>query len=115
LPDDLIKEIVGYSRSTYYRAKKLLPPSNTPKHRNKPQWGEADIQRVLRIRRENPTYGKDKIGVILRRDHGSTLSNSSVGRIKSPFLMPTFHLQIVLDFDTEDMIAVLSWQFTYLT
>lgn len=91
LKDDLIKEIVGYSRSTYYRAKKLLadlnqgilPPSKAPKHRNKPQWGEADKQLVLRIRRENPTYGKDKIGVILRRDHGSTLSNSSVGRILS--------------------------------
>ncbi|MDF1678700.1 MAG: integrase core domain-containing protein [Legionellaceae bacterium] len=89
LKDALVKEIVGYSRATYYRAKKvlaemqrgILPPSKAPKHHNKPQWGEADKQLVLRIRRENPTYGKDKIGVILRRDHGSTLSNSSVGRI----------------------------------
>lgn len=74
LKDELVKEIVGCSRATYYRTKKvlaemqggILPPSKAPKHRNKPQWGEADKQLVLSIRRENPTYGKDKIGVILR-------------------------------------------------
>jgi transposase InsO family protein len=85
----LTQEIVGYSRATYYRAKKvladldrgILPPSKLPKRRNKPQWGESEKQRVLQIRRANPTYGKAKIGPILRRDHGLTISDSTVGRI----------------------------------
>lgn len=87
--DAVIPEIVGYSRATYYRAKKklnslnqgTLPPSKARLHRNQPQWGEAQKQLVLRIRRENPTYGKSKIGHILRRDHGQTISDSTVGRI----------------------------------
>lgn len=85
----LCLEILGFSRATYYRMKKklkdlekgILPPSKRPKKLNKPRWGEAEKQLVLKIRRENPTYGKDKIGIILRRDHGQTISNSSVGRI----------------------------------
>ena len=94
LKESLIQEIVGYSRATYYRAKKglsnlekgILPASKRPRRCNKPRWGEAEKQLVLRIRGENPTYGKDKIGVILRRDHHQTLSNSTVGRILK-FLM----------------------------
>ena len=39
------------------------------------------MQLVLAIRRANPTYGKDKIAVILKRDHGGTISASTVGRI----------------------------------
>lgn len=39
------------------------------------------MQLVLCIRRENPTYGKEKIAVIIRRDHGATISDSTVGRI----------------------------------
>lgn len=89
LSNKLVQEIVGYSRATYYRAKKvladldrgILPPSKAPKKRNKPCWGESEKQRVLQIRRANPTYGKAKIGPILRRDHGLTLSDSTVGRI----------------------------------
>jgi transposase InsO family protein len=42
---------------------------------------KADSDLVLKIRRENPTYGKAKIAVILKRDHGSKLSESTVGRI----------------------------------
>lgn len=87
--DKICQEFVGCSRSTYYRAKHtldnlnqdLVPPSKKPKRVNKPKWGEAEKQLVLRIRRENPTYGKEKIAVILRRDHGQTMSDSTVGRI----------------------------------
>src|SRR3990167_8621602 len=39
------------------------------------------MQRVLNLRRENPTYGKAKISVILKRDFGICLSESTVGRI----------------------------------
>ncbi len=35
----------------------------------------------MRLRRENPTYGKAKISVIVKRDHSLTLSESTVGRI----------------------------------
>jgi len=80
---------LGFSRATYYRKKKILkdlekgisPPSKRPKKVNKPRWGEAQMQLVLKIRRENPTYGKEKIATILKRDHAQTMSESTVGRI----------------------------------
>lgn len=87
--DKTAQEIVGISRATYYRYKKhldglskgILPPSKKPKNLRKPQWGESEKQLVLKLRRENPTYGKEKIAIILKRDHGQTLSQSMVGRI----------------------------------
>jgi transposase InsO family protein len=89
LNPQVAQEILGFSRATYYRMKKILknlekgisPPSKSPKKRNKPKWGEAEKQLVLKIRRENPTYGKDKIAVILKRDYAQTMSKSTVGRI----------------------------------
>jgi len=83
------KEITGISRATFYRYKAILkalqkgrtPPSKRPKKVNRPGWGEAEKQLVLRIRRENPTYGKEKIAVIIRRDFGRQISTSTVGRI----------------------------------
>ena len=88
-------EFVGISRSSYYRYKRVLtdlapgiaPPSQAPKRRNKSQWGEAEKQLVLEVRRGNKTYGKQKIGAILRRDKKQTISDSSVGRILG-FLPP---------------------------
>ena len=82
-------EFVGISRSSYYRYKRILkdleqgiaPPSKAPKRRNKSQWGEAEKQLVLEVRRKNKTYGKEKIGAILRRDKKQTISDSTVGRI----------------------------------
>ena len=59
----------------------ILPPSKAPKHRNKTQWGEAEKQLVLEVWRDNETFGKEKIGVVLRRDKNQTISNSTVGRI----------------------------------
>lgn len=87
--DALCQEFVGVSRATYYRAKaklsdlakNIIPPSKKPKRVNKPRWGEAQRQLVLQIRRANPTYGKAKIAVILKRDHGLSISESTVGRI----------------------------------
>jgi len=79
----------GISKSTYYRYKEalvqlskgILPPTKRPKNRRKPLWGEPERQLVLLIRRENPTFGKAKIAVILKRDYGLTISESTVGRI----------------------------------
>lgn len=84
-----LQDLVGISRATYYRHKKILidlecgkiPPSKRPKRLNKPRWGEAEKQLVLKLRRENPTYGKEKIAIILKRDHDQSLSQSTVGRI----------------------------------
>lgn len=85
-----LQEAVGISRATYYRYKRIIgdllekniiPPSKRHLKLNKPKWGESEKQLVLHIRRENPTYGKEKIGVILKRDHDSTMSISTVGRI----------------------------------
>jgi putative transposase len=39
------------------------------------------LQLVLQIRRQNTTYGKAKIAIILKRDHDQTLSESTVGPI----------------------------------
>lgn len=83
------QKYAGISRATYYRRKEILkalekgiaPPSKRPKKMNKPRWGEAQKQLILKIRRDNPTYGKEKIAVILKRDHAQTLSHSTVGRI----------------------------------
>ena len=87
--EKVAQQILGFSRATYYRMKKILkdlekgisPPSKRPKKLNKPRWGEAELQLVLRIRRENLTYGKEKIAFILKRDHGFIMSESTVGRI----------------------------------
>jgi transposase InsO family protein len=80
---------VGISKATYYRYKArlielnkgILPPAKRPQSLRKPLWGEPELQLILRLRRENPTYGKAKISVILKRDHGLKLSESTVGRI----------------------------------
>jgi transposase len=85
----LMQEIVGISRATYYRYRNILrkiekgiiPPSKRPHKLNKTKWGESHKQLVLQIRRENPTYGKEKIAIILKRDHKQTISESTVGRI----------------------------------
>ena len=81
----------GISRSSYYRRRARLkdlahgkvPPSKAPRKRNKPCWGEREKQLVLEVRRKNKTWGKVKIAVVLRRDHKSTISQSTVGRILS--------------------------------
>lgn len=87
--DKTCKEIIGISKATYYRYKArlielnkgILPPSKKPKSLRKPSWGESEMQLILKLRRENPTYGKAKISVILKRDHNLSLSESTVGRV----------------------------------
>lgn len=87
--DQTCHEMSGISRAQYYRNRKtlknlergIMPPSKRPHKVNKPRWGESEKQWVLKIRRENPTYGKAKIAVILKRDHGGCMSESTVGRI----------------------------------
>lgn len=59
----------------------MAPPSKRPKKVYKPSWGEAEKQLALKIRRETPTYGKEKIALILKRDHKQAISESTLGCI----------------------------------
>lgn len=87
--DAFCQTIVGISRATYYRHETILkqldkgipPPTRRPNKVRKPLWTPEQIQSVLQLRRENLTYGKAKIAVILQRDNNINLSESSVGRI----------------------------------
>ena len=87
-------EFTGISRATYYRYRKILqrlkrgivPRSKRPKCLRKSQIPKETKELILKIRRENPTYGKAKIAVIIKRDYGVQLSESSVGRILKDFM-----------------------------
>ena len=59
----------------------IFPSSKRPKKRRQKHWGEKERQLVLRLRRENPTYGKAKLTVILKRDHNLKIGEGTVGRI----------------------------------
>ncbi len=84
-----VKEKPETGYSNYYRycqritalSKGIKLPTRKPKKLNKACWVESQKQRVLEVRRENPTYGKEKITVMLKRDFGLEISVSMVGRI----------------------------------
>jgi len=87
---DKIKAIVGISRSNYFRLKKLIKSygikglvrrSKRPRTLRKSNIPQAHIDLILKLRKENPTYGKAKIAVIIKRDHGLIISESTVGRV----------------------------------
>ena len=79
----------GFSRATYYRRRKILEELDAGKapirrklqRHTQRKWSEAETALVLKIRRENPTYGKFKIFHVLKREHGFKFSESTVGRI----------------------------------
>jgi putative transposase len=87
--DAVCQDTLGISRSTYYRYVQKLKtvsmgiplPSKRPQHLRQPQWTEAQLQQLLALRRAYPTYGKAKLAVILRRDHGWMFSESTIGRM----------------------------------
>ncbi|MEI8320490.1 MAG: hypothetical protein WCG05_00560 [Alphaproteobacteria bacterium] len=90
IKDTEIAGITGISRATYYRRKKgiriygikgLEYRSRRPHHKRQSKVLAAHKDMVLKIRLENPTYGKAKIKIILQRDHHIILSESTVGRI----------------------------------
>lgn len=94
VPDTEIAKITGISRATYYRLKKSLriyglrgleKKSKRPKVFRKSTIPKETIEAVLIIRRRNPTYGKEKIAVILKRDFSINLSTSSVRRLVKSF------------------------------
>lgn len=92
LSDREIYNITGISRSVYYRRKKRLrlygiqglkTQSRRPKRTRQSEVPDQVRDLVLAVRRENPTYGKQKITWILVRDYGITYSESTIGRVIS--------------------------------
>jgi putative transposase len=99
VPDVEIAKITGISRATYYRRKKslktyglyaILNRSKRPHKFRQSKIPKAISDLVLFIRKQNPTYGKAKISVILQRDHNIKLSQSSVGRLIKSFIAKGF-------------------------
>ena len=90
-----IKKIVEMGRSTYFRYKNLkkkmgikglVAKSKRPKKFRESRILKTTIDLVKKIRKENPICGKAKIEVIIKRDHGTLISESSVGRILKKLL-----------------------------
>lgn len=87
--DELCQKTVGISRATYFRHKKILkdlengiyPPSKKPRKLRVNNWSDDLIALVRTIRLENPTYGKAKIVVIIKRDNKIKVSESTIGRV----------------------------------
>jgi putative transposase len=85
---------VGISRATYFRYKKVLkqiqkgmfPRTKRPQSFRKSEIPIEVKEKVLQIRRENPTYGKAKIAAILKRDFHSHYSESTIGRIIKEYM-----------------------------
>jgi len=55
--------------------------SRTPDHQRTPNRDPVVEKLIIAIRKANPIWGKKKIAVILKRDHGVSLSISSTGRV----------------------------------
>jgi len=90
ISDAEIANITSLSRASYYRFKRslvrygslgLLPKSRRPNNVRQSSVSKGIITLVYNLRVVNPTYGKAKIAVILRRDYDIKISESTVGRI----------------------------------
>ena len=90
--EKVILSVLGISRSSYYRWKRdytiygssgFEPTSTRPHSIRRPKWDKTIEEKVLAVRRSFLLFGKAKVSVILRREHGITLSCSTVGRILS--------------------------------
>ena len=85
----LASQTFGLSRTTLYRWRKRFDPkdltslkerSRRPHRLRKPQWSLPLLGAVKRLRETYPRWGKDKLGVLLKRE-GLPTSASTVGRI----------------------------------
>lgn len=85
-----ISEILGVSKTTYYRYKDklndlnkgIMPKTQVPKKVNQPTWGKDEKDKLYEIIKENPTYGKDKLSILFNEKHNTNWSISTIGRIK---------------------------------
>lgn len=80
----------GIGRSLFYKWKKrynrmgprgLEATSKRPQAVRAPMTPTAHVDLIRALRRTHPEYSKYKLAVILARDHGITLSASTVGRV----------------------------------
>jgi len=83
----------GISRTTFYRWLKRYEPkdlrsledhSSKPKHLSRPTWTQQLANEVRSLREQYPSWGKDKLVVLLRREErtvSTSVSTSMVGRI----------------------------------
>lgn len=79
------KKLGIISKATYYRFQHKLnnldahipPPKRGPKTKRKPAWSHELKELILKLRKSHPTYGKNKLVVILARDHGIKTSEST--------------------------------------
>lgn len=90
VPERDISKITGISRASFYRYKKSIESfglkglerrSKRPKSFRTSKIPNETIELILKLRHDNPTYGKAKIYVLLRRDHKVNISESTVGRV----------------------------------
>jgi transposase len=88
-------EALKISRATFYRWKNLYNnegltglerQSKRPIKIRRNTWCADDEQLVLKIRKQYPMWGKNKIATILQREHNKTLSTSTIGRIITRFI-----------------------------
>jgi transposase len=88
--DQEIAEIIGISRSSFYRFRKaislyglkgLMRRSKRPRTLRTSKIPSSTIELIRQLRLDNRTYGKAKITILLNRDYGVKLSESSVGRV----------------------------------
>ena len=93
--ESIILSVLGISRSTFYRIKAqydkhgfagLEPQSKRPKNTRQPSWDERQENLVLKLRKQEPTWGKNKIHRLLVRDYGISISVTMVGRIISKLI-----------------------------
>ena len=81
--------MAGISKATYYRHAKHLdnlrhgipPKTKRPHTLRSKTWAQHEITLVQTIRKQEPTWGKNKIVVILKREYKLNISESTVGRI----------------------------------
>lgn len=83
-------EVLKISRATLYRWIKNYRMSNLeglekvskrPHNLRRPKWSSQTEKLVLLTRTQYPLWGKEKIAVMIKRNHGKTVSASTVGRI----------------------------------
>src|SRR5882724_12844668 len=74
----------GISRQTFYRWMRrfdrhdlttLEERSHRPRQVRRPTWAPELAERVLSLRKQYPRWGKDKLVVLLRREHTSELQS----------------------------------------
>jgi len=74
-----------YNRMNQEGLKGLETRSQRPKQVRRPTTPQPVVAAVRQLRKTNPEYSKYKIAVILRRDYGYNVSDSTIGRIISRY------------------------------